>query len=83
MRPATTHLVVFQLPGNPLPSSTSEKIAAAKRWSVPVVSYRWLTDSVYSQRCLDPQVYVVPVVTVGVGSSDGGENLAPAQMHEL
>ena len=70
-RPATTHLVVFQLPGNPLPSSASAKIAAAKRWGVPVVSYRWLTDSVYSQRCLDPQVYAVPV-------SVGADNLEPA-----
>jgi len=70
-RPATTHLIVFHLPGNPLPSSTSEtteKIAAAKRWGVRPSSatagsqIACTASGAWTRRCTPSLLAWVPIV---------------------
>lgn len=50
----TTHLLVVSRA-----SASKEKLEAAERWGVPVLSLRWLSDSVARGRCGDPGRYVV------------------------
>ena len=49
----TTHLLIVARA-----ASSSEKLAAAGRWGVPVLSLQWLSDSVARGRCADPERYV-------------------------
>eukprot|EP00964_Phaeocystis_antarctica_P074790 scaffold46060_cov58-Phaeocystis_antarctica.AAC.3 len=39
------------------PHRSKEKLEAAARWGVPVLSLRWLSDSVARGRCGDPERY--------------------------
>ena len=51
-RRGSTHMLVVSRE-----ASSKEKLAAAARWGVPVLSLRWLSDSVADGKCGSPERY--------------------------